>query len=88
MIGFLVKIAIVIGIIYLVREMFSSGPKNSGAKAKPKPAQKPPRDPNAELLVEDPQCGVFVPLSHSVKGPGDTRFCSEECLNAYKKANG
>lgn len=86
MIGFLVKIAIVIGIIYLVREMFSSTSKP--AARKPKASKKPDPDPSAELLVEDPQCGVFVPLSHSVKGPGDTRFCSDECLAAYKKANG
>lgn len=85
MIGFLVKIAIVIGIIYLIREMLSPAKLASRkTKASPKPAS----DPDAELLVEDPQCGVFVPLSHSVKGPGDTRFCSDECLAAYKKANG
>lgn len=88
MIGFLVKVAIVIGLIYLLREMFSSGSSKTASKPKQKPSPKPARDPDAELLVEDPQCGVFVPLSHSVKGPGDTRFCSEECLNAYKKANG
>ena len=82
MIKFLFNILLVVGLFYLVREMFST-------KEKPaKPKQRPPSDPDAELLVEDPHCGVFVPFSHSVKGRGDARFCSEECKKAWERANG
>ncbi len=35
-------------------------------------------------LVQDPQCGVYIPVEDAVKGPGGTRFCSEACRDAYR----
>ncbi len=35
-------------------------------------------------LVQDPQCGVYIPVEDAVKGPGGTLFCSEACRDAYR----
>lgn len=87
MLKILFNILLVVGLLYLIRAMFSSDAgKPVPARVKSKPT--PPRDTDAELLVEDPQCGVFVPYTTSVKGPGDTRFCSEECKKAWEAAHG
>lgn len=86
MLKILFNILLVVGLVYLIRAMFSSDAKKSApARQQSKPA--PPRDPDAELLVEDPHCGVFVPFTSSVKGRGDMRFCSEECKKAWEASH-
>jgi len=83
LIKLILNIALILGVFYLVRELFSaSTPKSKNPKPTPKAG------PDAELLVEDPQCGVYVPQSHAVKGPGDLWFCSAECLEAYRRSRG
>jgi uncharacterized protein len=34
-------------------------------------------------LVQDPQCGVYIPKETALRGPGETYFCSEECRRAH-----
>ncbi|MBI5444283.1 MAG: hypothetical protein HY900_24110 [Deltaproteobacteria bacterium] len=36
-------------------------------------------------LVQDPQCGVYVPKATSLRGRGETHFCSEACRRAYEE---
>ena len=53
---------------------------------------KPPRSRSGEgeEMVEDPQCGTFLPISETVSATinGQTKhFCSKKCLKAYKKAH-
>lgn len=50
-----------------------------------------PREPEksfeGEDMVQDPQCGTYVPVSLALKKTIDGRpffFCSEECRKAYK----
>ena len=35
-------------------------------------------------LVQDPQCGVYIPKETALKGPGGSLFCSPECRDAYR----
>ncbi len=35
-------------------------------------------------LVQDPQCGVYIPKETALKGPGGQLFCSSECRDAYR----
>ena len=40
-------------------------------------------------MVEDPQCGTYLPLSDAIKTTihGQQHyFCSKKCLQEYKKA--
>lgn len=53
-----------------------------------------PRDRNrhteGEQMVEDPQCGTFIPVGDAVTaniGGQQRYFCSKKCLKEYKKAN-
>lgn len=57
---------------------------------------KPPRDQqtprnrsrDGEKMVEDPQCGTFLPISDAVAATinGQERFfCSKKCLKEFKK---
>jgi hypothetical protein len=39
-------------------------------------------------LVRDPHCGVYVPKASSLRGPGETHFCSEACRRAYEERGG
>jgi len=40
-------------------------------------------------MVEDPQCGTYLPLSDAIKATIHGRqhyFCSKKCLKEYKKS--
>ena len=37
-------------------------------------------------LVEDPHCGVYIPVDQAFKGAGGNLFCSKECADAYKNS--
>jgi YHS domain-containing protein len=48
------------------------------------------RSRDGEEMVEDPQCGTFLPVSDSVSATIDGQirhFCSKKCLKEYKKKN-
>jgi hypothetical protein len=34
-------------------------------------------------LVQDPQCGVYIPKANALEGPAGVHFCSEACRQAY-----
>ena len=36
-------------------------------------------------LVQDPQCGVYIPKDTAVKGPDGAYFCSEACRKAFRR---
>jgi len=47
------------------------------------------RPPSGEQMVQDPQCGTYLPLSEAVKANirGQQHyFCSRKCRNQYKKS--
>lgn len=60
---------------------------------------RPPQDQNrtprnrsrdGEQMVEDPQCGTFLPISDAVKAQVNGKelyFCSKKCLRTYKKTH-
>lgn len=80
MIKLLVNVALLIGFVYVLREMFSKPPK---PKSKASPEHKPRPSKPAELLVQDPHCGVYLPASEALKGPDGQYFCSDECLKNF-----
>lgn len=48
------------------------------------------RSHEGEQMVEDPQCGTFLPISDAVSANLNGRqrfFCSKKCLKEYKKAH-
>lgn len=49
-----------------------------------------PRDERIQAgeLVQDPQCGVYVPRETALKGSGDQYFCSEKCREAHRLRSG
>lgn len=59
---------------------------------KPKPNRdgKVPRNRSSEgeTMVEDPQCGTFLPVSDAIVATINGRehfFCSKKCLKEFKK---
>lgn len=64
----------------LVKSLKGGGPRVRG----PHGPQNPPggRLEGGEL-VQDPQCGVYIPKEGAVKGPGGHYFCSAACRDAY-----
>lgn len=61
--------------------------KSSGGEAPFDTSQK--KDPRGGTTVRDPVCGMFVSteVSHRLHWHGETlHFCSEECLNQYRKS--
>ncbi len=47
------------------------------------------RTPQGETMVEDPQCGTFLPLSDAIRATIKGQvyyFCSKKCLNEFKKS--
>jgi len=53
-------------------------------------SQRPESQSNeGEPMVEDPQCGTYLPLSDAIKATIHGRqhyFCSKKCLKEYKKS--
>jgi YHS domain-containing protein len=52
--------------------------------------QKPPanRSQNGEQMVQDPQCGTYLPISEELSANIQGRqyyFCSRKCRKQYKK---
>ncbi|WP_303722902.1 hypothetical protein [Malonomonas rubra] len=48
------------------------------------------RSHQGEEMVEDPQCGTFIPIGEAVSANIDGKqlyFCSKNCLKEYKKAH-
>lgn len=48
------------------------------------------RSRDGEEMVEDPQCGTFLPISDAVSAHVNGRkhyFCSKKCLKEYKKTH-
>ena len=56
------------------------------------PASRRPEGGNGQVqggeLVQDPQCGVYIPKETAVKGPRGLRFCSPECRDAHRNREG
>ena len=63
-----------------------SGLLNSKKSLRPKNRSK-----EGESMVEDPQCGTYLPVSDAIKATIDGHqyyFCSKKCLKEYKKSQG
>lgn len=63
----------------LLRALFRPASRSSRTPAAEKTAR-------GEEMVQDPQCGTYVPISLAVEKVIDGRkvyFCSEECREAY-----
>jgi len=48
------------------------------------------RSRDGEQMVEDPQCGTFIPVGDAVSANINGQqhhFCSKKCLKEYKKAH-
>lgn len=61
-------------------------------RPKEKPGGKMPRNRSrdGEQMVEDPQCGTFIPIGDAVSaqiGGKQRHFCSKKCLKAYKSVH-
>ena len=57
---------------------------NSTKSKRPKSLSK-----KGETMVEDPQCGTYLPVSDAIKATihgHQYYFCSKKCLNKYKKS--
>ena len=53
-----------------------------------KPRRPASRTRDGETMVEDPQCGTYLPLSDAIRANIDGHeyyFCSRKCLKEYKK---
>lgn len=54
-----------------------------------KPAAPPPeKTASGEEMVQDPECGTYVPKSDAIKAQvrGETRyFCSDTCRDVYRQ---
>ena len=48
-------------------------------------------EPDAEELIQDPHCRIYIPKKTAVKGRGAGKgfyFCSQECLEGFLKSRG
>lgn len=86
MIRLIFEVAIILAIVYFIREI-----AGSGGKVRKKAAKRPAaadEDMSVEELVKDPHCGVYIPKTQAIKGDGGEWFCSDACLKARRAGNG
>lgn len=87
MIRLIFEVAIILAIVYFVREITGPGSKSRKSAGK-KPAASADEDMSVEELVKDPHCGVYIPRTQAVKGDGGQWFCSEACKKAHGAGQG
>lgn len=67
-------------LLYKLIQGLKPGPRVGGPR-------RPSRTTSPKLeggeLVQDPQCGVYIPAEGAVRGPDGHLFCSTECRDAY-----
>ena len=62
-------------------------PKTSPEPRSGRPRGAGPRPAGGEL-VQDPQCGVYVPKETALQGGSGAYFCSEACRRAHETRGG
>jgi YHS domain-containing protein len=80
----LIFVAVWTAIRFVARLLGAGRPPSKGAR---RGSAAPPRP--AEKLVQDPQCGVWIPERRALKGAdprGAVYFCSEECRAKHSSA--
>lgn len=80
MIRFLLLLLVLWVIVKILRSLVSQAPR------RPRPGSaRPGRRVSGGELVQDPQCGVYIPRETAVRGTGGHSFCSEACRDAFAK---
>ncbi|TAL17723.1 hypothetical protein EPN96_04160 [bacterium] len=77
----MIKLAVLIFLGYIAYKILSEaffGSEEEKPKHRPAGAVK-------DELVQDPQCGVYIPKSSALKRGDGRYFCSRECLEAWEK---
>ncbi|PKN35081.1 MAG: hypothetical protein CVU61_05280 [Deltaproteobacteria bacterium HGW-Deltaproteobacteria-19] len=85
----LIRLAIILLILYLLYRLFRWIFLPPGKVVKPLPREN--NGSTREDLVEDPVCHTYLPASEARKarfGDKDLYFCSEDCLEKYRKEIG
>ena len=62
-------------------------PKSSPGPRPTRPRGAAPRPAGGEL-VQDPQCGVYVPKETALQGGSGSYYCSEACRRAHESRGG
>ena len=82
----MIKLLLLALLGFVVYSFFSGLLLRSGKSRRP-----PNRTNQGETMVEDPQCGTYLPQSDAIKANFHGReyyFCSKECLKKFKNAQG
>lgn len=78
----MIKLLILILVGFVVYSMISGLLQPKGPKI-PKSSSR-----DGEKMVEDPQCGTYLPISEATStqiNGKEVHFCSKKCLKTYKK---
>lgn len=82
---FLFLLAVFWVVSRLLRSLFAPTSRRPGpgyGPRRPREQAGGPRPAGGEL-VQDPQCGVYIPKETALRS-GDAYFCSEECRSAHR----
>ena len=88
MFGGIIKLFYVFLVGWLLYRLYKAirGPARVTSRTRPETQRGGTLD--AGELVQDPQCGVYIPKETAVKGPDGNLFCSEACRDEYQKKSG
>ena len=74
-------------VIYLAWRWFSASRARPNAQGGDAANRHDPTSPgNGERMVECPECGLHLPLSEALPGPGEHFFCSEAHRNRHSSS--
>ncbi len=79
----MIKLLMLALVGFVFYSFFSSLKLRSGQRRPPQN-----RSSQGETMVEDPQCGTYLPQSDAIKATihgRDYYFCSRKCLQEFKK---
>ncbi len=82
----LVRLVIAALVLRLLARLFTGGRPQARVRNPPKP-----RVRAGGVLVQDPQCGTYIPLANALvlgRGEDAKYFCSETCRNQYVTGHG
>lgn len=83
----MIKNLILLLVIYMVYRTVKNWMIEQQSRQNPDSPMGKPRDDGSDVMIKDPQCGVYFPqregLALNVKGE-TLYFCSEKCRDEYK----
>ena len=89
LLSWVVRVVFVIIVVRFVMRAFGGAVRRPAGRRRPGPGPQQPLERAGGNLVQDPQCGTYIPMSRAIRlglGEHAQYFCSTSCRDQYTAA--